>query len=575
MKKILSLCFFTALYGDNSSTGTFVENTPIPLRHQEQLLPRESELNKNNTQVIASKIQTIILLGPGEKPPLWVDPKALQGVKTYDLQIPGGTHNLSEELIPLYKDKDLAREDIYAIRKTIIRYYQSQGRPLVTVTIPDQDITEGTLTFVILESHLERVKAYGARWFSNEKIASNFKLQPGEKIDQDEILKDLQWVNKNPFHKSNVIYAPGKTPDTTIVEVVTEDRFPLRPYVGVDNTGLDAIGKNRFFAGITWGNAFWADQQLTYQYTASFNIHRFQSHTASYQIPFPWRHIFTVYGGYSSTRPKINVPKAAPGTFKSEGMGVQASGRYTIPLKPLYRVLQEVTLGFDFKRTNTTLFFSDEPIFGKLANLTQFLLGYSLGHEGRAAKTSLQIDLFLSPGKIVSDESVSDYNSLRPGARPRYFYGRLMWGEIFRLPKQCSLSFTLRGQAGTKPLLPSEQYGLGGYDTIRGYEERSYQADEAGNLNVEFRSPVFNIFRSKGVFEDKLQLIGFLDYGYGYNLKRPPGENKNEFLVSVGPGIRYMVGTYLNARLDWGVKLHTIPGDTSRSKLHFSVIGSY
>lgn len=576
MKIALSLCLISAIYADNSSTGTFIENRPPELKAQEALLPREKELIQYNDVIVVPNAKGVALLSPDEKAGFSFKNRQQPGVHTYGLVLPGSKKDLDDLLTPLYENKDLSRKGIYEIRKAVVQFYQNHGHPLVTVVIPEQDVTQGVITMIVFESKLEKLDAYGAKWFSNDRIKSNFRMKEGSPVNQRTILEDLQWVNKNPFHKSNVIYSAGNTPDTTVVEVVTEDRFPLRPYVGIDNTGIDTIGRNRFYGGITWGNAFWVDQQLTYQYTSSWDFYKFQSHTAYYQIPFPWRHILNVYGGYSSVHPHLQGSKSIPGgTFKSKGMGVQASGRYNIPLRPFDRVLQEVTVGFDFKRTNTTLFFSETPIFGKLANLSQFMVGYSLGHEGRVAKTSLQLDLFWSPGAMMDDEKRSDYASLRPGATPRYFYGRAIWGEIFRLPGECSLSLLARGQASTQPLLPSEQYGLGGYNTVRGYDEQAYLADDAFNLNTEFRSPVFPLFIRKGAFKDQLQLLAFVDYGFGHNLKKPPGEKMNDFLISIGPGLRYMIGTYLNARIDWGINLHKLNSDTTWSKVHFAVTASY
>jgi hemolysin activation/secretion protein len=571
MRYLLTLALLSATYADDLSIGYFVDNEHAQIKDREQLLASEEKRAEEDEKILIPHLEAIVLVGDYEN----VSSKYAKmesGVYAVDLHIPGGLESLQKELLPLFKERELTARDLFEIKKTIILHFQNNHHPLVTVHIPEQEVTQGVLQLVVTQGRLEKVESYGANWFSNRKIANQIRIKEGEVIDEQRLLEDLQWINSNPFHRTDVIYAPGKKPDSTVIELITKDRLPIRIYAGVDNTGLESIGTNRFFTGATWGNAFNANQQLSYQYTSSFQVHKFKSMTAHWEIPLPWRHTFLVYGGYSTTHPEIRDSH-----FSSKGESTQASGRYTIPLQPKNQLLHEVTFGFDFKRTNTNVLFSEVPILGKLANIAQFMLGYSLAHDTRKFKTSFEADLFYSPGEMVGDQTKRDYASLRPGAKPTYLYGRLLLEERIRLPKEWSFCGNIRAQASTTPLLPSEQFGLGGYDTIRGYEERSYQGDDAFYASCELRTPLWNLFwrKRESLFHDQLQLLAFFDYGYGFNLRKPPGEPKTDFLMSVGPGLRYTIGQYVSIRADWGVKLHKIPHDSSDSRVHFSAILSY
>lgn len=564
MKSLLALVLFSALYADDPAIGYFVDNDPAQLKTKEQQA-------SDDKKVIIPHLDTLVLVGDYSNISSRYA-KMQKGVYAVDLHIPGGLRALQGKLLPIFENKEVTAKDLFEIKKTIIQYFQDHQLPLVTVHVPEQEVTQGVLQLVVIRGRLEKIESHGAKWFSNQKIAEQVCIKRGEVIDEGQLMEDLQWINNNPFHRTEVIYTPGETHDSTVIELVTKDRFPLRVYTGADNTGLESIGTERFFAGATWGNAFGADQQLSYQYTASFDIHKFQSHTMHWQIPLPWRHTFLVYGGYSATHPHVRDSH-----FSSKGESTQATGRYTIPLKPHHQLLHEVTVGFDFKRTNTSVFFSEFPIIGKLANIAQFMLGYSLAHDAHRFKTSFEADLFYSPGAIMRDQTRNDYTSLRPGAKPTYLYSRFLLEERIRLPQDWSIRGNIRAQVSTTPLLPSEQFGLGGYDTVRGYEERSYQGDDALYASCEFRTPLWHLFFSnpKRAVHDQLQLLAFIDYGYGFNLRKPPGEPKTEFLVSVGPGLRYTIGQYVSVRADWGIKLHKIPHDTSDSRFHFSAILSY
>lgn len=54
---------------------------------------------------------------------------------------------------------------------------------------------------------------------------------------------------------------------------------------------------------------------------------------------------------------------------------------------------------------------------------------------------------------------------------------------------------------------------------------------------------------------DKLQLLGFADYGVGSNKRLLPGEKSSTVLFGAGPGLRYMIAPYLSVRADYGWQL--------------------
>ena len=163
--------------------------------------------------------------------------------------------------------------------------------------------------------------------------------------------------------------------------------------------------------------------------------------------------------------------------------------------------------------------------------------------------------MFYSPGQWIADQSKQDYGSLRPGASANYVYFRGSFVYLQRLPHAFSLSWLTRGQVSSNPLLPSEQFGIGGYDTVRGYEQREVNKDDALLSSLEMRTPAFPLFKSWKV-ANALQFLAFFDFGWGINIDNIPGGQKANYLMGIGPGLRYTIEPYLTARLDWGEKLH-------------------
>jgi len=243
---------------------------------------------------------------------------------------------------------------------------------------------------------------------------------------------------------------------------------------------------------------------------------------------------------------------------------------------PAGRLNHEFSFGADFKRTNNTIEFSALfERFGKNANLTQAAFGYDANFEVPLFRIEWGAELFWSPGRIVADQTNEDYSSLRPGAVNKYVYGTGHIRLLQWMPRDFSFVVWLRGQVASNNLLPSEQIGIGGYDTVRGYEERQLNTDAGFILNTEIRTPFISLFpKSWGrkKYSEGLQFLVFMDYGYGRNHTPIPDEGKAQFLLGAGPGARYNIDPWIYARLDWGFKWHSESEfGFGGSMIHFAV----
>ncbi|NJK60673.1 MAG: ShlB/FhaC/HecB family hemolysin secretion/activation protein, partial [Oscillatoriales cyanobacterium SM2_1_8] len=110
-------------------------------------------------------------------------------------------------------------------------------------------------------------------------------------------------------------------------------------------------------------------------------------------------------------------------------------------------------------------------------------------------------------------------------------------------------------QLADRPLVPIEQMGLGGRETVRGYRQDLLLTDNGLNASAEVRWPVLRVPESQGV----LQVVPFLDFGTGWNVR---GENPAiNSLWGTGLGLRWQQGDRLTLRLEYGVPLSTPPAD--------------
>ena len=344
----------------------------------------------------------------------------------------------------------------------------------------------------------------------------------------------------------------------------TKEKFPVRLYAGADNTGINVCDQVRLFGGIAWGNAMWVGDLMTYQYTASPDFRQFQSHLLQYTSFLSWHHFLSAYAGYSTIHPQIVG-------FLSSGKSALLSMRYLIPFKPFYtNFKQQIGFGFDIKYLNNNLFYvavaSNAVVTEQSINVSQFYFNYQWQQKFSINTLTLKVDCFVSPWSgFLANQTSEDYNNLRYHSRVHYFYTRIALRHGIDMPKKWTFNWLIRGQAANSTLPVSEQFALGGYDTVRGYQERPFLADDAFCANIEFHSP-----RLAGFL-----FLAFWDYGVGYNYHVQAANQKIQWLMGTGPGLRYDVFPYVSARIDYAFQLHDLPNDTHFGRFHLGITASY
>ena len=123
---------------------------------------------------------------------------------------------------------------------------------------------------------------------------------------------------------------------------------------------------------------------------------------------------------------------------------------------------------------------------------------------------------------------------------------------------------------GELPLVPGEQYGIGGTATVRGFSEREFANDQGYSGNLEIYTP--DLSRQFGVTAFQSRLLMFYDRGYVFRNDPLPGETVSAQIASIGPGLRITDGKRFSISLDCGFVLDPPDENTARwsSRWHLS-----
>ena len=211
-------------------------------------------------------------------------------------------------------------------------------------------------------------------------------------------------------------------------------------------------------------------------------------------------------------------------------------------------------------------------MFDSAADVWQFMIGYELLRRYRdLGYFVFDYDFYFSPGQGFSSGHTEEaYNTIRAGTEPGYVYQRVRAERLWRLPNCWQLVARGTAQGASDRLLYSEMLGLGGYDSIRGYDQRTLNADAGmyGSLELGPRPYQFASYNRRSQFTT----FGFVDAGAAYIIDPLPGELDDQGLASIGIGMRLAVDNNLTMRVDLAEPLTNVPGFDTQRTLHLGVI---
>jgi len=235
---------------------------------------------------------------------------------------------------------------------------------------------------------------------------------------------------------------------------------------------------------------------------------------------------------------------------------------------------QELALGFTFSRQESRATLADGEIpfpvpgsdFEGRTRITS--LRFFQEWNQRSSKSVLGLRSQLSVGVPLFNITNRDQ---APGGQYFAWRGQAQWVHLL----QPDMLLVVRGdlQVSDRPLVPLEQFGLGGISSVRGYRQDALLTDSGFFLSAEVRVPVLRIPEMDGL----LQVTPFIEGGKTWDFRRfeQQPETGTSSLLSVGLGLRFQMSNRLTARFDWGIPLLSLnrSQETLQEKgLYFSLV---
>ena len=472
-----------------------------------------------------------------------------------------------QRIIKGYIGGPLSLRRLNQMSRDIIQLYRDSDQPVVDVQIPEQRVTGGTVQIVIIESRIGEVVIESGPFFHPQILKKWIgSTHSGSRIYESSIVDDLFWLNQSPFRMVDVDLQPGSQEGTTDVIFKSNEVLPWRTYVGYEDTGVRSLDLERIYAGIIWGNVFGRDGMFSYQYTGNAELDKIHAHAVTWQKAFNRNWSMLTGASWAGFNPDV------VGALFQNGESWQVTSQMTRHLEKNRYVDLGISAGFDFKSTNNNLEFGGVNVANSNADLVNLRMGYrGLTRNDYGEYFLFQNDFFIGPGTgFTSGHNSTAFNSIRPATSPNYMYDRVRMQGLFDMGDWQLVTRTV-GQYAFDRLLFSETIGLGGFDSIRGYDQWVFSGDSGWVSSYELGPKPVDI----GCEGDQMTFYGFFDIGKAYTRNTQPGEFDDLFLMSTGLGMRLTLNQNSSLRLDYGHGIEKAPGIVSRDRIHVGYIRQF
>ncbi len=442
--------------------------------------------------------------------------------------------------------------DVQHAMEELEKAYRERGYTLVTVILPEQELTNGEVRLQAIEPRLTEIKIDGNIHFSrNTILASLPTLKIGSTPLLDSISENLRAANENPARKITLHFKPQDKPEELHAALQVTDQKPWKLNVTGDNTGTSATGLYRSGIGFQYFNLFQRDHILALQYTTSpDHIKTVKIVSGSYRLPlYTLGDTLDMFGAYSDV--DSGTSKVSGTDIKVSGKGIVSGFRYNMNLPRSGDYEHKLTGGMDYRLYDNSFVVME-------TELAPDVVAHPLSLTYGGAWTTEHLLIDGSLGLLYNipwggQGGRKDFSAVRSGAAADYFILRYGLNFMLRPGADWMVRIASSGQYTPDRLISGEQFGYGGSTVLRGYQEREESWDGGFSGSFEVYSP--DIGRLCAVPATQLRLLAFFDGGVGYNLRPQPGDLISNSLRSTGVGVRFGIAESFSFSTDWGYAL--------------------
>jgi hemolysin activation/secretion protein len=363
----------------------------------------------------------------------------------------------------------------------------------------------------------------------------------------NEVARDIVALNQLPDRRVTPTMRPGVEPGTVDVDLEVKDTFPLHGNLELNNRYSANTTPLRLNGGVSYSNLWQLGHTVGFSFQiAPQNVEDAQVYSAYYLARIPQVEWFSLM--FQATRQNSNVSTLGGGASAGNGTIVGGRAMFTLPAPNTTGFYHSLSLGLDYKHFDQDLTIGG-VLTGSPVTYWPWSINYNAALAGKNSSTELNAAVVFGFQGMGSEEI--EFDNRRYNADGSFVYFRGDASHTQELPFGFQAYGQAQGQIANQALVDSEQFSLGGLDTVRGYLESEVLGDNAAVGTLELRTP--SVPEVLGI--DEWRFYGFLDGGVA-TLNDPLPEQTSRFnLASIGAGSRLHLLDHLNGSVDAGVPL--------------------
>ncbi len=425
---------------------------------------------------------------PRVAPPPEIKPHDGMSVRVQSFRFAGNTLLGAEQLTPALTEfvgRELDFAGLQRAADAVAAAYRESGW-LVRVYLPEQDVSEGTITLQVVEARFAGVRFEGesSQRVMRTELQAWFQARQAEGafLNATDLDRALLLADDLPGVSVAGTLAPGAADGETALVLQTTDEPFIYGDIGLDNTGARSTGSNRLTANLNINSPGGRGELVS--------LNALHTQGSDYG-----RVALTVPDGYNGLRLGVSASsmsyKVIGGSqsitdlqIKGRSSGMGLDWNYPLVRARLHNLYFSGGLenkGFHSDNRNSNP--ADPKSYSdyETHSLRLGLSGNRFDNLGGGGANSASLQLVW--GRLTAMQAHSQIDSIERG------YNKLNFSASRQqtLTAEHSLLVSLQGQHATQLLDSSEKFYIGGAGTVRAYPASELGGERGQLLTAEWR----------------------------------------------------------------------------------------
>lgn len=432
-----------------------------------------------------------------------------------------------------YEGRSVDIQDLYHMLQELNDLYIQKGFITAKAILPPQKVTDGIVHVKLVEAHFGQLLLEGNEHTRDAYILKRFSQQSGDLVNISTLEKEIFYFNRTNDIQLKAELKPGQEFGQTDCVLKVVEPSNIQATLFSDNGGSANTGRYRL--GLSWVNNSLTGNR-DFLMISPVGTEGTWAGSVLYNRPIT-RKGTSLGFSYSKNQSSVISGPFDSLDIKSEETDSGINLNYPLRVKPNFKA--DGIASFFNKKAKTN--FSGSTLIDY--QVQTFSLGLTFQNIDPAGFWYHRYEL------TRGDSDIGD----------AFYRFNLTAVRQQKIKKDGLLIYRATGQLSNNNLLPTtEQFSIGGINTVRGYTTGILSGDQGYNLSIEYDFPL--------KFSQQVKGFAFIDHGGAFPYKgNNQGSSSEDYLTSIGCGLNLYNLNNLSGKLVLGM-----PIDSSKSGLQIN-----